>query len=111
MRHPAGVLESQDVAVADGVDVGMQHEADEVPAAVAEHEGEADDGRRLAREQHRVRGQVDLPLDARAPSRSAGGADGSARPEGPHVALEDGRHPCSRPRGSPRARARSSARR
>src|SRR5277367_1956780 len=89
VRHTAGVLESQDVAVADGVDVGMEHEADEVPAAVAEHEGEADDRRRLAREQHRVGGQVDLPLDARGRLEAQVRSAARLRSERAHVAPED----------------------
>src|SRR5277367_793174 len=89
VRHTAGVLERQDVAVTDGVDVGMEHEADEVPAAVAEHEGEADDRRGLTREQHRIGRQVDLALDAGRGLEAQVGSATRRRPEGPHVELED----------------------
>src|SRR3972149_3061410 len=62
LRGTAGFLEGQYVAVTDGVRVGVQEEAEELPAAEAQHQREADDIRRLAGEQHLVRREADLPL-------------------------------------------------
>src|SRR5262249_28670341 len=90
VRHATHLLEGEDMAVADAVDIGVEEEADVLPSAVAQHEREAHHGRGDTRKQHRIRRQVDLPLHAGLRLEARVRLDHRRRPEAPHPILDDG---------------------
>src|ERR1700733_11311921 len=90
VRHAIRILEGEDVAVADGMDVGVEDEVDVLPAAVSEHEREADDGRGHTGQEHRVRGEVHLTLDAGRRLEAQVRPSHPLRSEGEDPRLDDG---------------------
>jgi hypothetical protein len=88
VRRPAGLFEGQHVTVADRVGVGGLREADELPAAVAEHHREAHHGGRLAAEIHGVIGEIDLSLLALVGLESQVRAAPQGAADGAHVFLQ-----------------------